>query len=56
LAAGHPVLKDDEYVRHSVAEIFRAVEPLAGRRTVEITERRTRRDWAHFIRDLIDGP
>jgi hypothetical protein len=33
-----------------------AVEPLAGRRTVEITERRTCRDWAHFIRDLIDGP
>jgi hypothetical protein len=56
MAVGHPVLKDDEYVRNGVAEIFLAVEPLAGRRTVEITERRTRKDWAHFLGDLIDGP
>jgi hypothetical protein len=25
---GHPVLKDDEYVRNGVADIFMAVEPL----------------------------
>jgi hypothetical protein len=56
MATGHPVLKDDEYVRNGVAEIFLAVEPLAGRRTVEITERRTRKDWARFLGDLIDGP
>jgi hypothetical protein len=54
MAAGHPVLKDDEYVRHGVAEIFLAVEPLAGQCTVKITARRTRLDWAHFIRDLVD--
>jgi hypothetical protein len=54
MAVGHPVLKDDEYVRNGVAEIFMAVEPLAGQRTVKITERRTRLDWAHFIRDLVD--
>jgi hypothetical protein len=40
MAAGHPVFKDDEYVRNGVAEIFRAVEPLASRRTVKITEPR----------------
>jgi hypothetical protein len=56
MAVGHPVLKDDEYVRNGVAEIFMPVEPLAGQRTVKITERRTRLDWAHFIRDLVDGP
>lgn len=55
MAVGHPVLKDDEYVRHGVAEIFLAVEPLAGFRAVEVTERRTRIDWAHFIRQLVDG-
>jgi hypothetical protein len=44
MAGGHLVLKDDEYVRNGVAEIFMAVEPLAGQRTVEITEHRTRRD------------
>lgn len=54
MAVGHPVLKDDEYVRNGVAEIFMAVAPLAGQRTVKITERRTRLDWAHFIRDLVD--
>ena len=55
MAADHPLLKDDEYVRHGVAEIFMAVEPLAGLRAVEVTERRTRIDWAHFIRRLADG-
>jgi hypothetical protein len=54
MAVGHPLLKDDEYVRNGVAEIFMAVEPLAGQRTVKVTERRTRLDWAHFIRDLAD--
>lgn len=55
MAPGHPVLKDDEYVRKGVAEIFLAVEPLAGFREVKITERRTMKDWAFFIRDLVEG-
>jgi hypothetical protein len=55
MAPGHPLLKDDEYVRKGVAEIFMAVEPLAGFRKVKITERRTREDWALFIRDLAEG-
>jgi len=54
LAPGHPVLRDDEYVRNGVAEIFMEVEPLAGKRHVEVTERRTRRDWAHFVRGMLD--
>ena len=45
---------DDEYVRRGVAEIFMAVEPLGGRRHTKITERRTRQDWAGFIRELVD--
>jgi len=55
MAPGHPVLKDDEYVRNGVAQIFMAVEPLAGRRDVQITENRTRVDWALFMRGLVDG-
>ena len=55
MAPGHPLLKDDEYVRKGVAEIFLAVEPLAGFREVKITERRTMEDWAIFIRDMADG-
>ena len=55
VAPGHPLLQDDEYVRNGVAEIFMAVEPLAGVRHVEITETRKRRDWAVFMKNMLDG-
>ena len=45
---------DDEYVRNGVASIFLEVEPLGGSRKVKITERRTRIDWAHFIKEMLD--
>lgn len=45
---------DSEYRRLGTANIFMAVEPLAGRRTVRVTENRTRIDWAHFIRHLLE--
>ena len=45
---------DDEYVKNGVAEIFMEVEPLAGRRHVAITERRTRKDWAKQIKEMLD--
>ena len=53
-APGHPKLQDDEYVRNGVAEIFMEVEPLAGKRHVEITERRTMIDWAKNTRDMLN--
>jgi hypothetical protein len=53
-ARGHGQLVDHEYVRNGVADIFLEVEPLTGRRHVEITERRTRKEWAHFIKAMID--
>lgn len=53
-APGHPKLQDDEYVRNGVAEIFMEVEPLAGRRHVEVTEHRTMIDWANNTRDMLD--
>lgn len=53
-APGKPVRIDDEYVRNGVAEIFMEVEPLAGRRHVAITERRTRKDWALQIKQMLD--
>jgi len=46
---------DSIYVRNGVASLFLAFEPLAGWRHVEMTDRRQRGDWAHFIRDLVDG-
>ncbi|MBB5349516.1 hypothetical protein HNQ81_003271 [Desulfoprunum benzoelyticum] len=30
------------------------VEPLAGRRHVAVTERRTRQDWAKQIKQILD--
>lgn len=53
-APGHPKLIDDEYVRNGVASIFVEVEPLGGTRKVKITERRTRIDWACFIKEMLD--
>jgi len=45
---------DHEYARNGVAEIFMEVEPLAGRRHVAVTEQRTRKDWAAFIKGMLD--
>lgn len=54
-APGRPARVDYEYERRGVANLFLWVEPLAGRRHVAVTERRTKTAWAHFIRDLVDG-
>jgi hypothetical protein len=53
-ALGHGQIIDHEYVRNGVAEIFLEVEPLTGRRHVAITEHRTRKDWAAFIKGMLD--
>ena len=53
-APGRGQIIDHEYVRNGVAEIFLEVEPLTGRRHVEITAHRTRKDWAAFIKGMLD--
>lgn len=45
---------DWEYSRNGVANLFIGFEPLAGQRLVEVTERRTRIDVAHFVQKLVD--
>ena len=42
-----------EYERRGTANLFMAVEPLAGKRKVCVTDRRTRVDSARFIRFLL---
>jgi hypothetical protein len=44
---------DSEYERKGTANVFMAVEPLAGQRTTQVTERRTRVDWARFVQMLL---
>jgi transposase len=45
---------DAEYVRNGTIEIFMEVDPLAGKRHVAITERRTKIDWAKQIKEMLD--
>lgn len=45
---------DFEYERCGVANIFIASEPLKGKRYVEVTEKKTKVDWAKFIKRLAD--
>ncbi len=53
-APGRPVRYDYEYKRHGVCNIFMANEPLAGKRMVKVTERKTKQDWAYFIAEIAD--
>ena len=45
---------DHEYVRKGVADIFIAVEPLLGAVASRITKTRTRKDWAEFVKYLLE--
>jgi len=45
---------DCEYVRHGVANLFMISEPLAGQRDVEVTDRRTKKDYAQCLRKIAD--
>jgi hypothetical protein len=49
---GKPARHDYEYKRCGVCNIFMACEPLAGKRIVEITETKTKQDWASFLDDI----
>jgi len=51
---GQDVRVDYEYVRHGVVNIFMANEPLMGRRYVQVTEFKTKRDWAKFVKRIAD--
>jgi hypothetical protein len=53
-APGQVAHYDSEYVRNGVANLFMIFEPLAGRRDVEVTDRRTKKDYAECLRKLSD--
>jgi hypothetical protein len=54
LEAGQPARYDYEYARNGTSNLFMFFEPLVGRRFVKVTARRTKVDWAHAVRDLVD--
>ena len=49
---GHAARYDYEYKRCGVCNIFLACEPLAGKRLVKISEKKTKQDWACFLEDI----
>ena len=51
---GHPERIAYEYDPNGYCNIFVACEPLAGKRFLQVRERRTTRDWALCVRELID--
>ncbi|GAC1448915.1 MAG: hypothetical protein NVSMB7_10780 [Chitinophagaceae bacterium] len=51
---GSEAKADYEYERCGVVNIFMANEPLAGKRYVKVTETKTKKDWAEFIKEIAD--
>lgn len=54
LRPGYEARVDYEYVRHGVVNIFMVNEPLRGRRFVEVTEFKTKKEWAVFVKKIAD--
>ncbi len=53
-APGQIAQYDCEYVRNGVANLFMISEPLAGQRDVEVTDRRTKKDYARCLQKIAD--
>ena len=45
--------QDYEYVRRGTANIFMAVEPKGGKRVTQVTDQRTKKDFAYFLRRVV---
>ena len=45
---------DYEYERNGVSSLFMLFAPLDGWRRIEVRERRTKVDWAHVVKRLVD--
>jgi hypothetical protein len=54
MSKGHDRKCDYEYERLGVCNIFLANEPLAGFRTVKITDKKCKVDWAELIKEIAD--
>ena len=53
LKPGRVAKYDYEYKRNGTRNIFVAVEPKGGRRTITVTKTRKKPDFARFVRDLV---
>lgn len=53
LKPGRTAKYDYEYIRRGTRNIFVAVDPKGGRRTIKVTKTRKKNDFARFIRGLV---
>jgi hypothetical protein len=52
---GKPQRYDYQYQRNGTCNLFIFLEPRTGRRHMEVTEQRTKQDFAHCMQLLVDG-
>jgi len=50
---GQPRREDYTYEKKGSGNVFIAYEPLAGKRYLKVSRRRTKKDWAHFLQELL---
>jgi hypothetical protein len=55
MRACSPAKQDYEYKRQGTANLFVAVEPLAGQRIVSVTQHRGKVDFVAFVQELLSG-
>jgi len=51
---GHMAKEDSNYERHGTCNLFVAFEPMCGWRDVTVTDRRTKCDWADYVKQIVD--
>jgi len=49
---GNVERQDYHYERHGTCVVLMAIEPLSGRRMVKVTEQKTKKDYAEFMKTL----
>lgn len=51
---GHPETYDLQYKRAGVSDLFIFIEPLAGWRSVEVTDFRRKEEWVYCLKNLLE--
>ena len=51
---GKPARIDYEYERNGVGHLFMFVEPLGGKRSVQVRDQHTKKEWTECMRDLVE--
>lgn len=54
LKKGKSAKQDYEYIRRGKVNVFMAVEPKGGKRCAEVTDQRTKKDFAQYMKYLVD--